>query len=189
MGHGVRSALVTAILRALLDDLAPRQPDPGLFLAEMNRKLAAMLKQTEGPLFATAFYLVADVAAGRMRCANAGHPPPLHLQRRGGLVSRLAQPKSTGPALGLFPDALYPTAEFPLAAEDVVLLFTDGLFEVVDAGGEEDYGQERLLAATRQRIHLPLLGLCDELIAGVRAFSGATEFEDDICLLGMEMMP
>jgi phosphoserine phosphatase RsbU/P len=188
MGHGVRSALVTAILRALLDDLAPRQPDPGLFLAEMNHKLAAMLKQTEGPLFATAFYLVADVATGRMRCANAGHPPPLHLQRSRGLVSRLAPPKSTGPALGLFPDVVYPTAEFPLAAGDVVLLFTDGLFEVMDTGGEGDYGQERLLAAARQRMNLPPARLCDELIAEVRAFSGAAEFEDDICLLGMEMM-
>jgi serine phosphatase RsbU (regulator of sigma subunit) len=37
----------------------------------------------------------------------------------------------------------------------ISLFFTDGLFEVVDAGGEEDYGQERLLAAARQRMNLP----------------------------------
>jgi phosphoserine phosphatase RsbU/P len=186
MGHGVRSALVTAMLRALLDDLAPRQPHPGHFLSEMNHKLAVMLKQTEGPLFATAYYLVVDAANGRMLCANAGHPPPLHLQRRSGVVSRLASPKCTGPALGLFSDSVYPVCEFPLAPEDVVLLFTDGLFEVVDANGEQDYGQERLLAAARQRLNLPLVRLCDELIGEVRNYSGATEFADDVCLVAME---
>jgi sigma-B regulation protein RsbU (phosphoserine phosphatase) len=189
MGHGVRSALVTAILRALLDDLAPRVPHPGEFLAEMNRKLARMLRQTEDPLFATAFYLVADTDAREMRCANAGHPPPLHLQRTAGQAVRLAQPKSTGPALGLFPDATYPASRFALAAGDVVLLFTDGLFEVVDASGGEDYGQERLLAAARRRLRLPPATLCDELIAEARAFSGAADFNDDVCLVGLEVKP
>jgi phosphoserine phosphatase RsbU/P len=189
MGHGVRSALVTAILRALLDDLAPRLPDPGEFLAEMNRKLAHMLKQKEGPLFATAFYLLADTAAGQMHCANAGHPPPLHLQRAAGQTVRLAPPKTNGPALGLFPDAAYPAFRSPLVPGDLVLLFTDGLFEVVDGGGEEEYGQERLLATARERMGLPPVRLCDELIAEVRAFSGAAEFSDDVCLLAMEVKP
>jgi sigma-B regulation protein RsbU (phosphoserine phosphatase) len=189
MGHGVRSALVTAILRALLDDLAPRVPHPGQFLAEMNRKLAQMLRRQEGPLFATAVYLLVDIAAGQMQCANAGHPPPLHLQRATGQAVRLAPPKQTGPALGIFPEAAYPTFQIPLAPGDLVLLFTDGLFEVVDADGKEEYGQERLLAAARQRLRLPPDRLCDELIAEVRAFSGAAEFNDDVCLLGMEVKP
>ena len=59
----------------------------------------------------------------------------------------------------------------------------------MDAGGEEEYGQERLLAAARQHMRLPPARLCDELIAEVRAFSGAAEFEDDVCLLGMEVKP
>ncbi len=189
MGHGVRSALVTAILRALLDDLAPRFSHPGRFLAEMNRRLVSMLRQKEDPLFATAFYLLADTATGQMHCANAGHPAPLHLQRANGQALRLAPPKGAGPALGLLPDAAYPAFQFPLAAGELVLLFTDGLFEVVDARGEEEYGQERLLAAARQRMRLPAASLCDELIAEVRAFSGAAEFSDDVCLLAMEMKP
>ena len=189
MGHGVRSALVTAILRALLDDLAPRLPHPGQFLSELNCRLVRMLQHTEGPLFATAFYVIADVATGEMQCANAGHPPPLHLQCATGEALRLAPTKTTGPALGLFPDAAYAAFEFPLAPGDLVLLFTDGLFEVVDVSGEQEYGQERLLDAARERMRLPPARLCDELIAEVRAFSGGAEFEDDVCLLGMEVKP
>jgi sigma-B regulation protein RsbU (phosphoserine phosphatase) len=113
----------------------------------------------------------------------------LHLQRATGQAVRLAPPKQTGPALGLFPEAAYATFQIPLAPGDLVLLFTDGLFEVVDADGKEEYGQERLLAAARQRLRLPPAKLCDELIAEVRAFSRAAEFDDDVCLLGMEVKP
>jgi sigma-B regulation protein RsbU (phosphoserine phosphatase) len=185
MGHGVRSALVTAMVRALVDELAPRLRDPGQFLTEMNRKLAAILKQTDGPLYATAFYLIANPAGGQMRYANAGHPRPLHLQRRAGAASPLPMTQRGGPALGLFGQSAYATSRCPLAEEDLVLLFTDGLFEVVVADGE-DYGQERLLAAARERMPLPLPKLLDELLADVRTFSGGKEFDDDVCLLGME---
>lgn len=187
MGHGIRSALVTAILRTLLDDLAPRLTDPGVFLSEMNRKLVRILKQTQTRLYATAFYLTADSVTRRMHYARAGHPAPFHLQRRAGIAAPLGG--GHGPALGLFGEAAYPTCQCPLAPEDLVLLFTDGLFEVGDADGQEDYGQQRLLAAASRRIRLPLASLLDELIAEVRAFSGGAEFSDDVCLLAMEVAP
>jgi phosphoserine phosphatase RsbU/P len=189
MGHGVRSALVTAMVRALLDNTAPRAADPGQFLSEMNRRLGALLKPTGSPMFATAFYLVADVAAGRLRYATAGHPSPLHLQRGAGQAAPLRVPSHAGAALGLFDEAAYVTSECPLAARDVVLLFTDGLFEVAGADSPEQYGQQRLLAAARQHITLPLSDLCDALIAEVRAFAGGAAFDDDVCLLSLEVAP
>jgi sigma-B regulation protein RsbU (phosphoserine phosphatase) len=186
MGHGVRSALVTAMLRAMVADLEMHANDPGRFLSEMNRKLAAILKQIKEPLYATAFYLVADVAAGQMRYAKAGHPAPLHLRRQAGVVEPLPSPSHAGAALGLFEKTDFITSQCPLAAGDRILLFTDGLFEVPNAD-DEDYGQERLLAAARQRLDLPLPELMDGLIADVRAFAGGNDFSDDVCLLGMEV--
>jgi phosphoserine phosphatase RsbU/P len=187
MGHGVRSALVTAMVRALLDNVARRAADPGQFLSEMNRRLAGLLKAADAPMFATAVYLVADVAQGRLRYATAGHPPPLHLQRRAGLAAPLRVAPRAGAALGLFGDVAYVTSECTLTAGDVILLFTDGLFEVSSADSEEEYGQQRLLAAARQHINLPLPDLCDALIAGVRTFAGETALDDDVCLLGIEV--
>lgn len=185
-GHGVRSALVTAMLRALVGDLETHAHDPGRFLSEMNRRLATILKQLEETVYATAFYLVADVAEKQIRFAKAGHPPPLHLQRSAGLVTRLHVPKPAGAALGLFENTTYLTGQCPLAAGDGVLLFTDGLFEVPNAA-DEDYGTERLLEAARARMNLPLPELLDGVIAEVRRFSGGAEFADDVCLLGMEV--
>jgi phosphoserine phosphatase RsbU/P len=187
MGHGVRAALVTAIVRGWVEELKPAGHDPGRFLTEINRRLVSTLRQTRTPMFVSAFYLVLDVGTGEIRCANAGHPGPLHLRRDAGVVEplRFADCKP-GPALGVFEDSAYATARRPLAVGDVVVLFTDGLFEV-DSRHEEQYGQDRLLAAVRQRLHQPLAALLDEVLVDIQQFSGKTEFVDDVCLVGIEV--
>src|SRR5947209_7889061 len=73
-GHGVRSALVTAMIRALAEELKPLATDPGQFLSKLNRDLYAILKHTGSPMLTTAFYLAADWKSGVLRYANAGHP-------------------------------------------------------------------------------------------------------------------
>jgi serine phosphatase RsbU (regulator of sigma subunit) len=70
----------------------------------------------------------------------------------------------------------------------LLLLFTDGLYEVDSPGGGE-FGQERLLRAVRQRAKLPAEQLLDELLAEVRHFGAMQEFEDDVCLVGVELRP
>jgi sigma-B regulation protein RsbU (phosphoserine phosphatase) len=137
-------------------------------------------------MFATAYYLIADVANGRLRYATAGHPPPLHLQRRTRTVAPLHVPPHAGPALGLFGDAAYSTSECPVAQGDVVLLFTDGLFEVISPDSQEEYGQQRLISSALEHMGQPLPDLCDALIAGVKAFAGGAPFTDDVCLLSIE---
>ena len=186
MGHGVRSALVTAMMRALVDNEVSRTDDPAAFLTEMNRRFSQLIRPEDGPMFATAFYMIADVATGRLRYAAAGHPRPLHVRRGAGVVAPLEMPRNAGPALGMIPGASYVGCECAITAGDAVLLFTDGLFEVAGAGGVEEFGRQRLLAAAQENVKLPVPELCDALIAGVRKFSGSVEFGDDVCLLAME---
>jgi len=76
MGHGMRAALVTAIMRGLLEELMPVAADAGKFLTEINRSLHTILRRTREPFLATAFYMVADVATGELRFASAGIPAP-----------------------------------------------------------------------------------------------------------------
>jgi sigma-B regulation protein RsbU (phosphoserine phosphatase) len=187
MGHGMRAALVTAIMRGLVEELMPVAADAGRFLTEINRSLHAILRRTREPFLATAFYVVADVERGELRFAGAGHPSPLLVRREEGAVQplKLYDPRH-GPALGLFNNAVYPTCRVPLRVHDLLLLFTDGLYEVNNAD-QEEYGQERLLAAVRQRSHTPTDRLMDELLEDVRGFSGSNEFDDDVCLVGVEV--
>ncbi len=187
MGHGMRAALITAITRGLVEELMPVAADAGKFLTEINRSLRAILRQTREPFLATAFYAVADVATGELRFANAGHPSPLLLRRGAGRVDplNLIDPRH-GPALGLFEKSVYPTNHSPLTAGDLVFFYTDGIYEANDAQGQE-FGRERLLGAIQRRLQLPARELFDELLDEVQQFSGARDFEDDVCLVGMEV--
>ena len=93
-----------------------------------------------------------------------------------------------GPALGVFDGSTYAVAETVLTPGDLVVLFTDGLYEVESPDGEL-YDQSRLLQAIRTRASLPTERIFDETMAEVRGFSGKETFADDVCLVGAEINP
>jgi sigma-B regulation protein RsbU (phosphoserine phosphatase) len=74
-----------------------------------------------------------------------------------------------------------------LAPGDCVMLFTDGLYEVQGAN-EELYSQQRLMVDVENLIEKPAGQLFDDLLEAVRAFSVDHEFEDDVCLVGVEFI-
>jgi sigma-B regulation protein RsbU (phosphoserine phosphatase) len=185
-GHGTRAALVTAMIRALVEELKPLAREPGNFLRKLNSDLYSILKSTGSPMLTTAFYLVADWRTGKMRFANAGHPKPLLMHRATGRIEPLAHATGRGePALGLFDNPSYQTSEVNIVPGDFVMLFTDGLFEV-QGRNEELYSQERLMLDVKNLLQKPAAQMFDALLAAIRAFSVDHEFEDDVCLVGME---
>ncbi|HEY0943624.1 MAG TPA: SpoIIE family protein phosphatase [Opitutaceae bacterium] len=188
MGHGIRAALVTAILRGLLAELRGEAHDPAGFVGAINRSLTGVLRG-EQLLFASAFYMVADVGRGRLTSTSAGHPLPLHIRRAKHIVEPVFMERTlAGPALGIFPDHVFASAECPLAPGDALLAFTDGVSEVAAPSGEQ-YGEARLQEAVRRNIDLPVEGILDRVLDEVRAFSQADAFEDDLCLVGIEVTP
>ena len=157
-----------------------------MMLTKINRSLHAILKHSESTLFVTGFYLVADAARSRILYANAGHPEPLLLHRLRGELESISSKDSGGPALGLFDAAQYRTCECPIAVDDFIMLFTDGLFEV-EAPDDKIYSRDRLMAAVRERVRLPSAELLAELFGEIRQFSKRAEFSDDVCLVGMDV--
>ena len=91
------------------------------------------------------------------------------------------------PALGVFEASTYSAAVRPLAAGDMVMLYTDGLFELESADGTL-FDKQQLLESVTRRMALPTPQLFDELLAEARAFSGKQDFEDDMCLVGMDFV-
>ena len=69
------------MIRGLVEDHARVAANPGQLLTQINRALSVILKQAGTTMFATCFYLVADVQRAELRFANAGHPVGLRLQR------------------------------------------------------------------------------------------------------------
>src|SRR5678815_1099277 len=95
-------------------------------------------------------------------------PSPLRVARVAREVQTLksCDPRH-GPALGLFEESVYPVGRCPLAVNDLLILFTDGLYEVVAPDGQE-YGQERLLKAIQERAQLPVDKLFDGLLEEIQ---------------------
>jgi sigma-B regulation protein RsbU (phosphoserine phosphatase) len=188
MGHDVRAALITAMVRALVEDFSAGAAAPGQLLAQVNRGLVGVFQHTGATLYATAFYMVADLARGELLYASAAHPEPLQLRRNQGLVEPLVcnSGREKGPALGLFDQAQFHTFQRPLAPGDLITMFTDGLIEV-EGANHEHFDRNRLIAAMQQRAGLPANDLITELIAEVKGFAGQREFSDDVCIVGMEV--
>ncbi|MFO0877040.1 MAG: fused response regulator/phosphatase [Gemmataceae bacterium] len=188
MGHGVRAALVTAMVRALLESLRPLAENPGQLLAEMNRDLLGIFSQSTVPVFLSACYAIIDTVGHRMIFANAGHPAPLLIDRSAREVTFLNPPGGMpGPPMGVSEQASYGVGTVPLGVGDVVLFFTDGLFEVVGAD-QEPFGEEQLRRAVVDRIDFPAGRMCDDLLSEVIRYSGGRGFADDVCLVGMEFL-
>ncbi len=187
MGHGVRAALVTAIQRALVEELAGLGRQPGEFLTHINRALLSILRRTRTPMFASAFYLYVNAATGGVRYANAGHPKPLHLRRSEGRIDVLASNGTRpGAALGVFEHATYKTFETTAKPGDMVLMFTDGIFEVEGPTGDY-FDQQRLIGAAERRLKAPSEELIEGLLKEARDYSAKQQFGDDVCLVGVEL--
>jgi sigma-B regulation protein RsbU (phosphoserine phosphatase) len=187
-GHGVRAALVTAMIRALAEELKPLARDPGNFLRKLNSDLCAILKNTGSPMLTTAFYAVTDCRTGALHFANAGHPKPLLFRRSLNQVEPLVNASGRSqPALGLFEDPPYQTTEAKINPGDFLMLFTDGLYEV-QGENEELYSQERLLLDIKNLLENPPGVLFDKLLQVIRGFAVGGAFDDDVCLVGMDYL-
>lgn len=182
-GHGMQAALVTAVLRTLLEEYRDQAGDADGFLGRINAGLHRVLRQVSAPVYASAFYLKLDMQEKRGAFANAGHPPQLHLRRREGEVVRLFDKSKTGPVLGLEKIAAYPSHGFSLEAQDGFILFTDGLIDAANPNGEA-FGLPRLIATAKKFLHAPAPALMDELINAATAHTGA--IPDDICLVAID---
>jgi phosphoserine phosphatase RsbU/P len=187
MGHGVRAALITAMLRALIETHAAEAADPGRFLTELNREFTRILKQTGTLVFATVLYCVINTKERDAFLARAGHPAPLHVCRTTGEVQPVIFSKaSDGPAIGIIPDAQFKTIEAKLAPNDFLLFFTDGVIEVEDKEGR-DFGIEGLRQSVRSRLDQPTESLIEAIISDVYKFADSTVLTDDACLVAADL--
>jgi serine phosphatase RsbU (regulator of sigma subunit) len=93
---------------------------------------------------------------------------------------------STGLALGILPTSTYTTSSRSMAAGDLIMLFTDGLFEVEDATGNL-FSQELLQETVNRHSTLAPQEFFASVLADVRSFARRETFDDDVCVVGMQV--
>lgn len=141
-GKGASAAALTALARAVIESVATYTGSATAALAHLN---ALLLRRAELSLVSVAcVHVRPDDGILRAEVLCAGHPPPLLL--RSGEVRTIGLP---GALPGAFADAGWPPIGIDLEDGDVIVLHTDGVTDMVGAGGER-LGEDRL--------HLALVG-------------------------------
>jgi phosphoserine phosphatase RsbU/P len=174
-GKGISAALLMASLRASLRGQTLGGPDD---LAALMRNVNALLYEASAAnRYATFFYAQYDPPSRTLAFVNAGHNPPIVL--RGEEVLRL---EADGPVVGLLPQAMYGQSALVLAPGDILLAYTDGISEAMTMDDEE-WGEERMIAAARACRALPAAQMIDQMIAAADAFAGGAPQHDDMTLV------
>lgn len=175
-GKGMPAALYMAQTHSLLRAEARREDSPRAVLYSVHRLLQALGRAS---MFVTVFYGIVDGAARRLTYARAGHDRPLLL--RGGEIQPLG---GEGTILG-FPDLkdLYLSEEVvDLYPGDRLVLYTDGLIDILSAGGQP-LGLKRLLSLLESHANLPPADLCAATFTDLAAYRQTAEQFDDMTLL------
>jgi len=185
-GHGMAAGLLCAsfvrsLCRSAKSYCADRDVDPACVLAYLNRELcAADLSEC---LLVTALHAVYDETTGVVRLARAGAPYPIHLRR--GAKTELVE--SEGPAAGMIENARFETVEITLMPGDTLVLYTDGLEDLV-IGSQREVGRARLehtkwfQSLDRHSFRRNLIEL-DGMLASDTAYEDS---KDDLTVLALE---
>jgi sigma-B regulation protein RsbU (phosphoserine phosphatase) len=137
-GRGIGAARLMASVCANLRARIQACSTAGDLLGQLNRVLC---RDTPDNQFVTFMYGTWNVDSRTFNYSHAGHPPVLHYQSATGCVSKLSVGSMV---LGVCEDVEYPTGSVPLSTGDALVLYTDGITEVVNAY-DEVFGIHRLI--------------------------------------------
>ena len=181
-GKGVSAALFMAVTRTLFRAVAHDGATVASVAARMNAELA---RDNEGQFFVTTLVGRLDLASGRLSYSNAGHPPPLRCSTSGA-VEPIAAAES-GIALGILEDATYDEGSLQLAPGELLLLFTDGVTEAINAAGEL-FSDARLIGALAEHGARPAADVVNRVVEAVNGFAAGAPQEDDITVLALRYL-
>ncbi len=172
-GHGIAAGLLMAIANATLKTALDLDPSPVAVLEVLNR---ALYRTGDRRAFMTLFYGLLDPDTGTLDFACAGHPFPL-LRRAGGEIEELGSGQLP---LGMRAEVELEAFRVVLEDGDLLLLFTDGLAEAVNASGDA-FGFDRirdLLGAvgSPRAVH-------DRVLLAFDQHRGQAELTDDLTLV------
>ena len=173
-GKALPAALLSVKLQATLRALAPLFPGLGDLGAAINRIL-----QRDGlpTRFASLVYLVLTPESGCIRMLNAGHMPPLLV--RGSQVTTLER---GGMVLGIMPGATFTEQSVTLEADDVLVVYSDGVSEAMNERGDF-FGDDRLHAVAIPTEGLTAKAIGQRILERVHRFIEHAPPSDDISLM------
>jgi serine phosphatase RsbU (regulator of sigma subunit) len=170
-GKGLAASLLMSSLQARVHMLAESSPDPASALSILNRNVA---KRCPSGKFVTFFYCLLNPMTGNLQYANAGHNHPLLVRGDGSAVSLTGH----GMVMGIVESMQYQAFETQVMPGDTLMLFSDGVTEARNPGGEE-FGDDRLAGFVAARRELSPGKMIEKLAEYIRQWSKQPSFSDD----------
>lgn len=174
-GKGLPASLLVSNLQATVRSHAMQNLPP----KELVRKGNKVLFQNTSPeKFATFFYAVLDTKEHVLHVSNGGHDHPFLFNKQG----EHRRLKTGGIPLGMFEDFPYEEEEIPLEPGDLLVMYSDGITESMNAL-EEEFGETRLLNTLQKYRDASSTELIANITQATRAHAGDTPQMDDMTLV------
>ncbi|HEV3277493.1 MAG TPA: PP2C family protein-serine/threonine phosphatase [Terriglobia bacterium] len=185
-GHGNGASSMAETLRHVLQRHTDNW-DQSALMQELND---AMVRESTKSQYATAAVLGFYFETGELIFSSAGHPPPLWYRASDKSWNWLEEctPFAVdieGLPLGLIPGTTYSQTAVRLGADDMLVLYTDGITETADSAGNE-LGYKGLADLARGLATDSTFQVSRDLMAGVRAFRGDAARRDDETLVVLQ---
>jgi sigma-B regulation protein RsbU (phosphoserine phosphatase) len=182
-GKGIGGALLMSVCRSMLRAHAPGQCSPAAVLRQISRVMSADIAEE---MFVTMLYMVLDVESRTLTVARAGHERPALIRR--GEIQFL---NSSGAAIGLMDDDTFSSAldetTVQLEPGDVVVAYTDGITEAMNARDEE-WGLNAFLDACKVAAAEGAAPLVQNVRQRLQRFVGGRAQYDDMTLIVMRQL-
>src|SRR5215469_936927 len=181
-GKGIGAALMMASLEASLRAQVSVEHD----LAQLMKRVNSLVYEaSSASRYATLFYAEYHPRSRRLAYVNAGHNPPVVLRKSiaGCRVFRL---ETGGPVIGLLRQR-YQQGSFPLKPGDLVVLFTDGVSESMNARNEE-WGEDRLIEFAKSCHGISAFEAMTRILAAAEAFAAGGSQHDDMTLVVLRVV-
>jgi sigma-B regulation protein RsbU (phosphoserine phosphatase) len=177
-GKGISAALMMSNFQASLRTLLRQTPNLTDIIEALNFQV---LENTKGEKFITFFAAIYDIRLKTMVYVNAGHNPPLLLDKKNGI--RMLEDGST--VLGAMHPLPFLNEGFITGLEEFLLFcYTDGLTETMSES-ENEFGVDRLLEyfGDKRTYSKDLKTIHQDIIVALDTFKGRNGYHDDITIL------
>jgi len=175
-GKGIPAALfmalsVTVLRFGMSMDLPPDEVT--------RRANELILEEQRSRMFATTFVGYISLESGEMEFSSGGHNPALVYRAASQTCDYI---NASGVAIGIFKAAEFSSETARLDVGDILVLYTDGITEVINTD-EEEFGEDRLDALVMHNAKRPAQHIADLVLEAITEFAGEQDLFDDATLV------
>ncbi|MBP0972907.1 MAG: PP2C family protein-serine/threonine phosphatase [Oscillospiraceae bacterium] len=179
-GKGVPAALFMMMSKILINNFVMQGFSPAKVLEQINQMIC---QNNKARMFVTVWLGILEISTGKITAVNAGHEYPIIRTANGDFEVYKDEHSFI---VGGIPNAKYREYEMQLEKGGMLLLYTDGLAEAMDAS-RNMFGLDRLVDVMNQNKTASPEALLKAIRAAVDTFVGDTEQSDDLTMLGIRL--